>query len=322
VSSREAAPDVFRIELPLPFELEAINIYLVRTARGCLLIDCGMDTPDSFAALETGLYETGFTWRNVEAIVLTHMHPDHIGLAPRVRELSGARIFMHAAEAEHLDSLSNAERRLPWIHAAYARAGVPADLQRAMDTDFEFVRRSLHAVRPDAMVGAGDTLESALGPLHVIETPGHSPGHICLYAAQRKLLFSGDHILNGITPNISWHPGRDALGEYLDALRRVSALDVELVLPSHGDPFSGHRTWTGETSQHHAARCGEIVKAMIGGPRTAHDIVFHLWPRPLSPVHHHFAVFEVMAHLEHMERHGDVSAVQRGNALEWSARSR
>ncbi len=310
--------DVHRIELPLPFELEAINLYLVRLESGWLLIDCGMDTPQSFAALQAGLDQIGVAWPDIRLILLTHMHPDHIGLTHRVKELSGASVMMHEAEAEHLDSLEDESRRLPYLHAAYALGGVPTDLQDRMDQHFAFLRKSLHDVTPDRLLRGDEQLPSAIGPLTVIPTPGHSPGHVCLYAAERKMLFSGDHILNSITPNISWHPGTDALGDYMESLEKVGRLDVDEIFPAHGDPFSGLREWISDTMAHHATRCEKIVEAIDGGAETVHAMVRKLWKRELEPVHHHFAVFEILAHLEHMQRRGRVVGVESDGAMRWA----
>ena len=307
-NQQELIAGVHRIVLPLPFELEAINLYLVRRPDGYMLIDCGLDTPESFAALEAGLSQASAGWTDIRLVVLTHMHPDHIGLTNRVRELSGATVVMHETEAEHLDALEDETRRLPYLHAAYTRGGVPAAMQSRMDEHFEFVRKSLHHIRPDRLLRDAEQIESALGPLDVICTPGHSPGHICLYSRDRKALFSGDHILNEITPNISWHPGGDALGDYLNSLESVGRLEVEDIFPAHGEPFSGHREWIRETVAHHARRCDEIVAAMSNGANTAHEIVHRLWHKGLAPIHHHFAVFEVLAHLEYMQRLGRINA--------------
>ncbi len=232
-----AIAGVHRIELPLPFELEKINLYIVALDRGHLLIDCGMDTPQSLAALEAGLREIGIGWRDLRMVLLTHMHPDHIGLSQRIRELSGAEFLMHEAEAEHLDSLEDEGRRLPYLHAAYTMGGVPAEMQSRMDETFAFLRQSLHVVRPDRLLKGGEQIPSAVGPLTVLSTPGHSPGHVCLYAGESRVLFSGDHILNDITPNIAWHPGCDALGDYLESLERIGELQIDRVDAAAGaDP--------------------------------------------------------------------------------------
>ncbi len=313
----QAAAQVVRIELPLPFELEAINIYSVPLDHGYLLIDCGMDTPASFAALEAGLQENGIAWTDIRIILLTHMHPDHIGLAGRIRELSAALVMMHQAEAEHLDSLEDEGRRLPYLHEAYRLAGVPVDLQTRIDKSFAFLRASLHTIVPDRLLQGGEQIESAIGPLTVIPTPGHSPGHVCLYAATSKLFFSGDHILNSITPNISWHPERDSLGDYLASLERIAEFDIDRVMPSHGEPFSGHREWIRDTTAHHAERCDQIVTAIAAGAQTADAMVARIWRRTLAPIHYHFAVFEVLAHLEYMKRRGRVQASVQDGTLLW-----
>jgi glyoxylase-like metal-dependent hydrolase (beta-lactamase superfamily II) len=310
---------VHRIELPLPFELEAINVYLVELARGYLLIDCGLDDPESFTALEAGLANAGCKWPDIRLVLLTHMHPDHIGLCRRVREMSGATLLMHAIEAEHLDSLVDEGRRLPYLHSAYNAGGVPKEQQQKMDAAFGFLRKGLHDIRPDRLLRGSEEIDSALGPLEVVCTPGHSPGHVCLYSRDVRLLFSGDHILDGITPNISWRPGYDMLGEYIASLQKVAQLDIDLVLPAHGNPFRGHRQWVTETIAHHERRCDEIVEALGTGAQTAHDIVGRLWTRQLDPIHQHFAVFEVLAHLEHMQRADRVQGHARNGGTEWHA---
>ena len=304
----ELIPGVHRIELPLPFELEAINLYLVKGPDGYLLIDCGLDTPQSFDALNTAMGEAGVDWSAIRTLVLTHMHPDHIGLTNRVRELSGATVVMHETEAEHLDSLEDEGRRLPYLHSTYTRGGVPLEMQSRMDEHFAFVRKSLHHIRPDRLLADGEQIHSAIGALSVIFTPGHSPGHICLHSPEQRVLFSGDHILNEITPNISWHPGSDALGDYLSSLQKVGRLEVDHIYPAHGAPFSGHREWIRDTADHHAERCDQIIAAIRDGAHTAHEMVGRLWTRKLDPIHHHFAVFEVLAHLEYMQRRGRVHA--------------
>jgi glyoxylase-like metal-dependent hydrolase (beta-lactamase superfamily II) len=140
-----------------------------------------------------------------------------------------------------------------------------------------------------------------------------------LHSPEQKLFFSGDQILPGITPNVAWHPGRDMLGEFLDSLLRLTELEIDLIFPGHGEPFSGHRTWIQETIEHHRERCDEIFGLVQQSPRTVHSMVADLWRKTLSPINHHFAIFEVLAHLEHMRRQGRVRYRQSNGALEWHA---
>jgi len=307
------------LELPLPFELESVNIYLVKLAEAYLLIDCGMETDPAFETLRTALDERAIAWRDIRQILLTHMHPDHMGMSRRLLELTGAELLMHRDEAEHLDIITRSTRRLPWLDEAYVQSGVPEGLESKMEEHFAGIRKNFHQLAPAHLLAGGEELPTAIGPLEVVWTSGHSPGHICLYSRRHKLLFSGDQILENITPNIAWQPGRDMLAEFLESLQRLAQLDVELVLPSHGKPFSGHRAWIEETIAHHRERCDEIVNLISQSPQTAHQMVGAMWRKKLSPINHHFAIFEVLAHLEHLKRQGRVQHRDDHGVLEWHA---
>jgi glyoxylase-like metal-dependent hydrolase (beta-lactamase superfamily II) len=306
-----------RIELPLPFELATVNIYLVPLDDGYLLIDCGMETDASFAAVESGLSQLGIEWRDIKQILLTHMHPDHMGLSAKLLELTGAELLMHQREARQLAAVNNPAERSGWIGRAFSESGVPEPLQVRMQKHFGAIRKNFHVLTPDRLLTGGETIPTANGPLEVIWTPGHSPGHICLYSAQHRVLFSGDQILPKITPHISWMPEEDTLADFLLSLERLKPVDVDLILPSHGMPFSGHRVWIDETVQHHHDRCDEIHALLAGSPFTAYGLVSHLWRKQLSPINHQFAVLEVLAHLEYMQRQGRIQRHNAGGPIEW-----
>jgi glyoxylase-like metal-dependent hydrolase (beta-lactamase superfamily II) len=315
------APGVTTITLPMPWELETVNVHLVELDDGYMLIDSGIGTPESFEALSAALEERNIDWPDIKVLFLTHLHPDHIGLSWKILKLSGARLLMHRTEVEYLELVSQ-ESRAPFFLDAMQKAGVPDDLQARLDHALRDVRRQFRPHRPDWILEGGEDIPVRGGFLRAIWTPGHSPGHLCLYSPEHRYLISGDHILEYITPNIGWHPDHDMLAQYLDSLALLIPFDVDLVIPSHGGPFRDHRRRIQETTEHHAARCGQILKHIAAEPLTANHIVERVWPRKLSAFHHHFAVFEILAHLEYMSRRGEiVPETRNGGTQYWTATS-
>ena len=277
-----------------------------------------METEASFSALDAGVKALGLGWTDIRQILLTHMHPDHMGLSSKLLELSGAELLMHAVEARHLRVLTDSDRRAPWLKQAFTEAGMPQAMQERIDSHFAFIRRNFHTLSPDRLLAGGEKIATGIGPLEVVWTPGHSPGHMCLYSARERAMFSGDLILEFITPNISWHPDTDMLAEFLQSLDQVHKLEIDTILPSHGEPFSGHRDWIAETILHHRERCDLIQGLLNGAPRTAYGLVGELWKRPLSAINYQFATLEVLAHLEHMKRQGRVRARVENGVMTWS----
>ena len=305
---REVLPGVYLVELPLPSSLGSVNVYLMRLADGYLLVDCGMDTPPSFQALDQALADLGIGWKTIHRILLTHIHPDHMGLAPKLLALSGAPLSLHGLDKALLDELAAHETNIAWAAHVLAQWGTPAGLIEDINAAAGAVQSNFRRLEPDQWLSGGECVPTASGDLEVLWTPGHSPGHVCLYRAASRTLFAGDVILENITPNISWRPGQDALAEYLQTLESLNHIDIDLVLPSHGEPFSGHRDWIRQTIAHHDERCASILALLGDGPRTPHSLVAPLWPRTLSPVHYRFAIFEVMAHLEYLQRQSRVTS--------------
>jgi glyoxylase-like metal-dependent hydrolase (beta-lactamase superfamily II) len=298
-------PGVYRIELPLPYHLDPLNVYLLRSGESFTLIDAGMDTPQCFAALDHARQEIGSPWTALRELTISHYHPDHVGMAPRLLRLSGARLRIGRAEAEMLGRMADHCAAENWERSVLREAGTPAPTIDEIERAMHAVRGSFHPLRADLTARKGEKIPCEAGDFEVVLTPGHSPEHLCLFNREQGLFFSGDHLLEKITPNIQWHPERDALGEYLESLRVVAKLDIDLVLPSHGRPFRGHREWIDRAIAHHAQRCDQLEAALRQDPKaTPFELTQVLWTRRLSPFHLRFAIFETLAHLEHLRRRG------------------
>ena len=312
------APGIYTVTLPIPFELESVNAHLVELDEGFLLVDSGLETAECFDTLAAELVERDLEWRDIRILLLTHLHPDHIGLSWKILELSSAELWMHRVEAEAL-ALASRENRSPYFGQAMRRAGVPAEMEARIDRAVKSGRGRFRAHQPNRLLEGGERIPVRGGSLEAVWTPGHSPGHVCLYSPERRYMISGDHLLELITPNISWHPGEDMLARYLDSLALLNSYDVDWVLPSHGPPFRGHEERIQGIVAHHAERCCTILSHTAREAMTAYQLVEAMWQR-LSPFHQHFAVLEILAHLEHLERRGQVAGEERdGGALNWTA---
>src|SRR5258708_20892564 len=133
---REVYTDILALTLPLPFELQSVNVYLVALSDGYQLIDCGMNTEPAFETLSAAMEKRGLAWTDIRQILLTHMHPDHMGMAARLLELSGAQLAMHEVELRHLRLVTGGGPRIPWLDDVYRQAAAPETLEQKMKEPF------------------------------------------------------------------------------------------------------------------------------------------------------------------------------------------
>jgi glyoxylase-like metal-dependent hydrolase (beta-lactamase superfamily II) len=308
----ELLPDIYRIELPLPRNpLRVINAYLVKGPERSLLIDTGMNRPECIEAMREAIAALALDLGRTD-ILATHAHSDHIGLVSWLRTDS-SRIFLSPA-----DEAVICDPNLWTDMAAAARAhGFP-------DADAAVLKhpgkKYLFAGQPDfTPLREGECLSVGRYRLRCVETPGHTPGHLCLYEPEARLLFSGDHILDSITPNISaWAQEQDPLGDFLASLDKVAAYDIALVLPGHRRPIPDPSRRIAELKAHHRARMAEVLEILARGPRTAYQVAAEMrwsisyarWEEFPAP-QQWFATGEALAHLLHLERSGRVARGQR-----------
>src|SRR6266511_2506708 len=189
-----------------------------------------------------GLATMGAALTDVRGVLVTHLHPDHYGLAGRVREVSGAWVALHPADAALVnDRYDQVDDLLDRIAAWLRDAGAPDSELVAMRDASMAVRSVVVVTPPDVLLSDGDRPDVPGWQLLAVHTPGHTPGHLCFYEERTGLLLSGDHVLPRITANVSLHPqsGSDPLGEYLASLERLRKYADSLVLPAHEWRFEG-----------------------------------------------------------------------------------
>ncbi|MHB8342032.1 MAG: MBL fold metallo-hydrolase [Mycobacteriales bacterium] len=313
----EVLPGLWSIPVPIPINsLRYVLVYALETPRGPYLVDAGWNTDEAFDALAGGVRRMGSSITDVQAVLVTHIHPDHFGLAGRIREVSGAWIGLHPADAALVhDRYVAPDDLLEGIRGYLDATGAPKDEVDLLQTASMPVRQLVDAVEPDVLVEDRSRIDAPGWDLTALWTPGHSPGHLCFYEAERRLMLTGDHVLPRITPNISYHPqsGPDPLGDFLRSLESVGSFDVDLALPAHEYRFSGLRERTLALRRHHEQRFTEITAAVGSGVDTAWGIAARMtWSRSwdsLDGFLRRAALSEALAHLHALLARGVLAAV-------------
>lgn len=267
---------LYQLRVPIPNNpLGWVLPYLIEGRDGWTLVDSGWNVPEAFDALEQQLNDAGVGFAKLKTLLVTHVHPDHYGLAGQVKERSGATVIIHQRERDLIRSrYKNPEQLLAQMGDWLIMHGVPKDSMDDLKTSAMPVRAFVDAVEPDEVVWGGEQLNIGRFDFEVWWTPGHSPGHICFLERGKKFILTGDHVLPTITPNISLHPQQQGnpLGDYIASLKRLEDLDVELVLPAHEYSFADLRGRLLSIEQHHVDRLNEMVVCVGDGPRTAFDV--------------------------------------------------
>ncbi|WP_375385269.1 MBL fold metallo-hydrolase [uncultured Microbacterium sp.] len=259
----EVAPDVWAVAVPIPEGTipHTLSYVLLSPDGGVHVIDPGWDHPDVIHALTDALSGLDRRLEDVRTVIATHFHPDHLGAAGRLREISGAEVMLSATEREVL-AQETAPARLDLDAYASVLDAWEVPGERREELSASFGRPSLvDDLEPSRMLGDGDTVVLAGHVLGVVQTPGHTSGHICLIDDGRRVLYSGDHVLPGIYSGIGIGtlPGSDPLGDYLDSLDRLAPFDEFTVLPGHEFRFSGLGERRRQIAEHHLTRTREVA---------------------------------------------------------------
>jgi glyoxylase-like metal-dependent hydrolase (beta-lactamase superfamily II) len=310
----EVVPNLYRMEIPLPKSpLKWLNSYVVRGGDRFLIIDTGFNQDECRNEMNADLQKLGVDL-NKTNIFVTHFHIDHIGLVGTLAT-ENSRVYLNEREACQIDSLRDdwAGHWQKLIDVYVANGFRAKDARMSMQSHpahkYGLEREVTFSVAKD-----GDIIEVGDFHFQCVSTPGHSPGHMCLYEPNKKILVAGDHVLSDITPNIAyWLEMDDPLNEYLTNLEKVQALEVKIALPGHRRLIYDVHRRIRELQEHHRDRLNEVLTALRDGPKAAiqiapaitWDITFKHWEE-FPPAQKWFAFGETLAHLRFLENKGKV----------------
>ena len=306
-------PDIYSIYVPLPKNpLKNINCYVVCDNDKSLIIDTGFNLKECYNALTEGLKEIGVDSKKSD-LFLTHLHSDHIGLAPFI--INGGKIYMSKIDYSYITTDADIHT---WevLERKFMSEGFPPELINELHKKTE--NSSKYA--PDKpfvaiSVNDGDKIHVGNYSLNCVLTPGHTPGHMCLYIEKEKILFLGDHVLFDITPNITfWSGVKNSLRDYLESLDKIKKFDVELPLPAHRHVHMNFYDRIDEIKLHHKKRLDECFNIIKLNPSlSAYDITGRMkWSIRCDswesfPVYQKwFAVGEAIAHMDYLRLSGKI----------------
>lgn len=321
----EIKKNVFQMKIPIPNNpLGNINSYLIKTDEGSMLVDTGWNTPDAYDALVNQMQPYGVNLSDLRYIFITHIHPDHYGLVGRLAKLTDAKLIIHNLDKALLNSRYIQTDNLVDDMEEWLRInGVPADEQTFFSHASLSILGYVDVAMPDIIVNGGEKIQIGDFNFEVIWTPGHSPGHICLYELDKNFLFSGDHILQKITPNISLNSQTEnnPLIDYLESLDQLKQLQVDQLLPGHGTPFSNFQERINQIKQHHENRLTEMLEFFFDEPKTAYQIAvetkWYLTWDQLPPFSKRVAVTETLAHLELLILRGKLNKKKQSGIVKY-----
>ncbi|MDD5399353.1 MAG: MBL fold metallo-hydrolase [Dehalococcoidia bacterium] len=319
----EILPGLYCIKVPLPKNpLKHTNSYLIKGEDRFLLIDTGMNLKECLLALESGLQKLDVDLNKTDFFV-THIHHDHLGLVSTMATET-SKVYFNPIEAAILTSVSYRQRWTAMMEF-YIANGFPEEAGKQWIAHPPISLFGPKLASSLVMIYDGDKLEVGDYKFVCIHVPGHSPCHTCLYDKDKGLLFSGDHVLFDITPNITcWPELGNALFDYLKSLNKIDKLAVNLVLPGHRSSRNILHKRVEELLEHHKTRLDEAFAAVADGDKTAYEVAPHIkwdlsyktWEQfPIAQKY--FAVGETIAHLEYLVGENKLKTEKTGGTIRY-----
>jgi glyoxylase-like metal-dependent hydrolase (beta-lactamase superfamily II) len=293
---------VHQLKLPVPFPLRFVSVYLVEGEDGWTLVDTGYDCPPTYVAWERGAARVGCDLSSdIVRIVVTHFHPDHLGSARWLQERSGASVYMMEKEIPFARRLWGMPDTGPFVEYLI-RAGMGRTIAEPTAAAVRYglpLPEEILPLFPEQMLPMGEDAR-------LIHAPGHADNQLVLHEERRGLLFAADHLLLVITPNIGLWPESEPhpLARYLESLKGLRRLGVDVILPGHGPVFHDLDGRIDELLRHHEERLALMRRVIQSGSKTPYAVSREVFRGAVTPHQRCFALAETLAHLDHLVLEG------------------
>jgi glyoxylase-like metal-dependent hydrolase (beta-lactamase superfamily II) len=313
IVTAQISDKIYKIELPVPFPIKTTNVYFIDESPRTL-VDTGIKTEESFEALNKGLEQIGTSVTSIERILITHCHIDHYGQAKKLSTLSGASIYIHPKEYGRIRSFIHT---FGFLKLILLRNGTPEALVNEIIHYFESGQKWGDPLEEAFFLNDGDTIQFQSMTWKTIHCPGHSPGLICFYWPEKKILFSSDHLLKEITPNPTLNVPEyglpfqyPSLKQYLASLEKIEKLEISLLLPGHGEEVKDVKGLIQKVFAHHRERMDHVLSSLSKGEKTPFEIAMDLFPG-VPPFEVFLGISEAVGHLEILKEKGLVRLKER-----------
>ena len=301
---------VHQIKSPCPGDASwYTNVYVIEGGDGHIVVDSGWDSQESLWALQEGIRAANLKLRDITKIVITHIHPDHYGLSSKMKQICGAQVAIHRIDADFISPrYKDFANLINETEELLRQNGVPENELPQLKEASLWMNKHVTPHAPEVKLEDGDTISNDSFEFEVLWTPGHSPGHICLYERERRFILTGDHVLYETTPHVGLNPqsGDNPLGNYISSLKKLERLKVHFILPGHGPMFNALGLRIENILQHHEERKRAIMQALRDGLKTGYEIAQQIpWMgdegrssfQDLAVWDRRMAVTETLAHL-------------------------
>ena len=320
--------DVYQIKIDVPFQVKFVCCYIFKINGKNVLIDAGFNSPAWRKIFLQQINSIGLNIEDIDVCIITHNHLDHIGLIQEFkRKNPNLEIVMHDITNKTLkwetdkSNTEEIEKEAIEISIKMKNYGLSEEERLRIVQFFTYWPKLRNYQIPDKIVHDDDKL---LNDLEIIWTPGHSFGHICIFDAKRKYLFSGDHILSRITPHIgnfvipdflaaeyANYNFNNVLEQYLQSLDRIDSLNPEIIFPAHQEIIYNPHERISEIKEHHTNRLNEISKVIKNNPLTPRKISQIHFGEDLDEINSFMALSEVLGHLFYLEDLGKIEKIEK-----------